>query len=192
MLKAAQAQVGSLTLRMSLSGVGGYPAEIELLRPPAADLRLPHDLLAVLGRAWEPLTELNRGWVARVTVLGEEPRRSREASAHFECALAHVAATLAEPPARYHARHRAARWAVVARGLTPWLVGLGVVAVALWARQSGGSSVLALLANVAPPLLMGLFFVRREMPRIALPQWPTRLADDAWPVLARPLNEERA
>jgi hypothetical protein len=81
---------------------------------------------------------------------------------------------------------------VVARGLTPWLVGLGVVAVALWARQSGGSSVLALLANVAPPLLMGLFFVRREMPRIALPQWPTRLADDAWPVLARPLNEERA
>jgi hypothetical protein len=191
-LKAAQAQVGSLTLRMSLSGVGGYPAEIELLRPPAADLRLPHDLLAVLGRAWEPLTELNRGWVARVTVRGEEPRRSREASAHFECALAHVAATLAEPPARYHARHRAARWAVVARGLTPWLVGLGVVAVALWARQSGGSSVLALLANVAPPLLMGLFFVRREMPRIALPQWPTRLADDAWPVLARPLNEERA
>jgi hypothetical protein len=191
-LKAAQAQVGSLTLRMSLSGVGGYPAEIELLRPPAADLRLPHDLLAVLGRAWEPLTELNRGWVARVTVLGEEPRRSREASAHFECALAHVAATLAEPPARYHARHRAARWAVVARGLTPWLVGLGVVAVALWARQSGGSSVLALLANVAPPLLMGLFFVRREMPRIALPQWPTRLADDAWPVRERPLNEERA
>lgn len=217
-LKAAQAQVGGLTLRMSLSGVGGYPAEIELLRPSAAatrgsgpgpqsaELRLPPDLLAVLGRAWEPLTELSRGWVARVTVRGEEPRRSREASAHFELALAHVAATLAEPPARYHARHRAARWAVVGRGLTPWLVGLGVVAVALWARQSGGSSVLALLANVAPPLLMGLFFVRREMPRIALPHWPARLPDDAWPVQvpvpdrgpapasasasARPLTEE--
>ncbi len=191
-LKAAQAQLGGLTLRMSLSGVGGYPAEIELLRPQAAPLRLPPDLLAVLGRAWEPLTELSRGWVARVTVRGEEPRRSREASAHFALALAHVAATLAEPPARYHARHRAARWAVVGRGLTPWLVGLGVVAVALWARRNGGSSVLALLANVAPPLLMGLFFVRREMPRIALPRWPARLADDAWPVRERPLNEERA
>ena len=103
-----------------------------------------------------------------------------------------LAATLAEPPARFHERHRAARWAVVGRGLTPWLVGLGIVAVALWARQNGGSSVLALLANVAPPLLMGLFFVRREMPRIALPHWPGRLADDAWPVRERPLNEERA
>ena len=105
------------------------------------------------------------------------------------CALA---GTLAEPPGRFHERHRAARWAVVGRGLTPWLVGLGVVAVALWARQRGGSSVLALLANVAPPLLMGLFFVRREMPRIALPRWPARLADDAWPVPARPPNQERA
>ena len=223
-LKAAQAHVGGLTLRMSLSGVGGYPAEIELLRPvgaagtpgatagsatganssaissgpsspPPVARRLPQDLLAVLGRAWEPLTELSRGWVARVTVRGEEPRRSREARAHFTRALAHVAATLAEPPARYHARHRAARWAVVGRGLTPWLVGLGIVAVALWARQRGGSSVLALLANVAPPLLMGLFFVRREMPRIALPRWPARLADDAWPVPepvpAQPLLEER-
>ena len=43
----------------------------------------------------------------------------------------------------------------------------------------------ALLANVAPPLLMGLFFVRREMPRIALPRWPARLADDAWPTPPR-------
>ena len=191
-LKAAQAQLGGLTLRMSLSGVGGYPAEIELLRPSGDGLRLPHDLLAVLGRAWEPLTELSRGWVARVSVRGEEPRRSREARAHFSLALAHLAATLAEPPARFHERHRAARWAVVGRGLSPWLVGLGIVAVALWARQNGGSSVLALLANVAPPLLMGLFFVRREMPRIALPHWPGRLADDAWPVRERPLNEERA
>ena len=193
-LKAAQAQVGGLTLRLSLSGVGGYPAEIELLRPAASGAqqvplpawRLPHDLLAVRGRAWEPLTELSRGWVARVTVRGEEPRRSREARARFGEALAHLAHTLAEPPARYHARHRAARWAVVARGLTPWLIGLGVVAVALWARQQGGSSVLALLANVAPPLLMGLFFVRREMPRIALPRWPARPADDAWPVPCLP------
>ena len=200
-LKAGEARVGGLTLRMSLSGVGGYPAEIELLRPsqaaaapgssraaaaPVARWRLPPDLLAVLGRAWEPLTALSRGWVARVTVRGEEPRRSREARARFEEALAHLARTLAEPPPRFHARHRAARWAVVARGLTPWLVGLGVVAVALWARQRGGSSVLALLANVAPPLLMGLFFVRREMPRIALPRWPARLADDAWPTGADP------
>ncbi|MFM7533784.1 MAG: hypothetical protein ACKO5J_15120 [Rubrivivax sp.] len=191
-LKAAQAQLGGLTLRMSLSGVGGYPAEVELLRPSGAPVHLPHDLLAVLGRAWEPLTELSRGWVGRVTVRGEEPRRSREARARLGQMLAHLARTLAEPPPQFHARHRAARWGVVARGLTPWLVGLGVVAVALWARQHGGSSVLALLANVAPPLLMGLFFVRREMPRIALPRWPARLADDAWPVPARPTNPKRA
>lgn len=188
-LKAAQAQLAGLTLRLSLSGVGGYPAEVELLRPQGVSgrvpLRLPPDLLAVLGRAWEPLTELGRGWVARVTVRGEEPRRSREARTHFASALAHLATTFAEPPARFHARHRAARWAVVARDLVPWLVGLAIVAAALWARQRGGGSVLALLANVAPPLLMGLFFVRREMPRIALPRWPRRPADDAWPAPPR-------
>jgi hypothetical protein len=186
---------GALAAARSATGANSSAISSSPSSPPPVARRLPQDLLAVLGRAWEPLTELSRGWVAQVTVRGEEPRRSREARAHFTRALAHVAATLAEPPARYHARHRAARWAVVGRGLTPWLVGLGIVAVALWARQRGGSSVLALLANVAPPLLMGLFFVRREMPRIALPRWPARLADDAWPVPepvpVQPLLEER-
>jgi hypothetical protein len=188
-LRRAEARVGSLVLRLSLSGVGGYPAELELLRGEGAagSPRLPADLLAVLGRAWEPLTELSRGWVARVAVRGEEPRRSREARAAFERMLAHLATTLAEPPARFHARHRAARWRVVLRGTTPWLVGLALVGLALWARQSGSSSVLALLANVTPPLLMGLFFIRREMPRLALPRWPRPPGAQDWqPERAQP------
>jgi hypothetical protein len=185
-LRRAEARVGGLVLRWSLSGVGGYPAEVELLRGEGAagSPHLPADLLAVLGRAWEPLTELGRGWVARVAVRGEEPRRSREARTAFERTLAHLATTLAEPPARFHARHRAARWRVVLRGTTPWLVGLALVGLALWARQSGSSSVLALLANVTPPLLMGLFFIRREMPRLALPRWP-------WPPGAQDWQPER-
>ncbi|MEN9417909.1 MAG: hypothetical protein RI988_1529 [Pseudomonadota bacterium] len=194
-LRRAEALVGGLALRLSLSGVGGYPAEVELLRGEGAagSPRLPEDLLAVLGRAWEPLTELNRGWVARVAIRGEEPRRSREARAVFARTLAHLATTLAEPPERFHARHRAARWGVVLRGTTPWLVGVAVVGVALWARQSGGSSVLALLANVAPPLLMGLVFIRREMPRLALPSWPRPPGAQDWqPELARPVPHARA
>ena len=179
-LRHAQAHVGGLELHMKVSGVGGYPAELELLRTPAAPAHLPHDLLAVLGRAWDHLGEVGRGWVGRVSLRGEEPRRSREALARLDELLGHLARTFAEPPARFHPRHRAARWLVALRSALPWLGCAAIVGGALLARREGGHAVLALLANVAPPLLMILFFVRREMPRIGLPRLPRALDARAW------------
>jgi hypothetical protein len=57
-----------------------------------------------------------------------------------------------------------------------------VVALALELQRQGPerASVLALLANVAPPLLMMLYFLRREMPHIGLPRVPRRLPANAW------------
>jgi hypothetical protein len=181
-LLGATAQVAGLTLQLKVSGVQGFPAELELLRPAGDARRLPEDLLAVLGRRWDRLTALSRGWVGQLALRGPEPRRSDEARAGIAMALEHLARTLAEPPARFHERHRGARWRVALRGTGPVLAGAALVGLALHLQSLGDaySSYLGLLANLAPPLLMGLFFLRREMPRIGLPRPPRPLQADAW------------
>jgi hypothetical protein len=70
------------------------------------------------------------------------------------------------------------------RGTVPLAVCGAIVgtAVLLQGGDAGSRSALGLLANVTPPLLMGLFFLRREMPRIAWPRLPRRPATTAWPV----------
>ena len=182
-LLAASAPVAGLTLQLKVSGVPGFPAELELLRRPDDARVLPDDLLAVLGRRWDRLTALSRGWVGQLALRGAEPRRSAEARAGIAAALEHLARTLAEPPARFHERHRGARWRVALRGSGPLLAGAALVALALHLQSLGEryQSLLGLLANLAPPLLMGLFFLRREMPRIGLPRPPRQPRADAWP-----------
>jgi hypothetical protein len=181
-LLAATAPVAGLVLQVKVSGVAGFPAELELLRQPDDPRKLPDDLLAVLGRPWDRLTALSRGWVGQLSLKGEEPRRSDEARAGIATALAHLARTLAEPPSRFHERHRGARWRVAMRGTGPVLAGVALVALALHLQSLGDAytSYLGLLANLAPPLLMGLFFLRREMPRIGLPRPPRPPRADAW------------
>ena len=184
-LRHAQARLNSLHLDMKLTGVAGYPADLELRGAgPGAPRSLPEDLLAVLGTSWSPLTTVRRGWLATLRLRGEEPRRSQAAEAGLHQAVAHLARTLAEPPARFHERHRAARWAVAARTALPWAIGALVVAAALWAQRQGPGAqpVLALLANIAPPLLLAVVFMRREMLRLACPRRPRPPPPDAWPV----------
>jgi len=181
-LREARARVAGLTLKMKVSSVKGYPAHIDLLRGDGDTRRLPDDLLEVQGRAWTRLTELRLGWEASVQLRGSEPQRSADAQLRLCQTLAHLQATLSAPPTQFHERHRAARWRVgLARG-GPLMLGVLLVAAAFAVRGRGDGSeaALAALANLAPPLLMALFFMRREMPRIELPRWPRRLPPSSW------------
>ena len=182
MLRGAQARVAGLALAVRVSSVSGYPAEIELTRDDGDTRRLPDDLLEVLGRAWTRLTAVRTGWQAAVQLRGAEPERSADARDKLIRTVEHLAATLAAPPQHFHQQHRAARWRVGLLRAGPLSIGLVIVAAALSVQRWGGenASVLGLLANVAPPLLMALFFMRREMPRIELPRWPRQPAADSW------------
>jgi hypothetical protein len=184
-LREAQARLGALTLQLRMTGVGGYPAEVEIGVADGLRLALPSDLLAVQGRAWSRLSALQRQWRGSVALRGDGARRTADAEAQFARAVRHLQQALSEPPPRFHARHRLARWGVSLRELLPMGIGVAVVAMALTLRGQGErqDSILALMANVAPPLLMMLFFVRREMPYIGLPRVPRRPAADAWPVM---------
>jgi hypothetical protein len=182
-LREATARLAGVTLELRLTSVGGYPADVELTPDAGRTLALPTDLLAVQGRAWSRLSAAQRSWRGHVAVRGEGERRTRHAEDLMARAVVHLQRTLHEPPPRFHARHWRARWGVSLRELGPMAIGIGVVALAFGLRSEGESqsSVLALMANVAPPLLMMLFFVRREMPYIGLPRVPRRPAPDAWP-----------
>lgn len=181
-LRGAQARAAGFTITVRVSGVRGYPADWLIERSEADTRQLPDDLLQVLGRAWSRLTPLRSGWEASVQPAGAEPRRSAEAEAQLARTLAHLVQTLAEPPQRFHQRHRAARWRVGLARAGPLSVGLAVVAAAVGSQAYGwgSESVLALLANAAPPLLMAAFFMRREMPRIELPRVPRQPPPRSW------------
>jgi hypothetical protein len=89
---------------------------------------------------------------------------------------------LAEPPARFHARFAARRWRIgLLRGV-PVAFGVAIVVLAFAVRDTGSraEAMLGALANLVPPLLMALFFLRREMPRIELPRVPRPLPADSW------------
>ena len=182
LLREAVAWLPTLTLEMKLTGVRGFPAEIEVRPAEGVSLALPRDLLAVLGSPWTELSPLQRSWQSNIAVRGDGLKRSEDAEARFMLTVQHLQRTLAEPPARFNQRHRVARWAVTVREMLPLSIGLVIVGVALLFRREGAEQprLLALLANVTPPLLMALFFMRREMPRIGLPRPPPRLPADAW------------
>jgi hypothetical protein len=183
-LVRAAAEVGPLALAMKVSRVAGFPAELELSPRPhhTAPAHLPDDLLCVLGAAWDRLTPVRSGWLAQIGLRGEEPRRSAEAEARFVQTLRHLADTFEAPPAAFHRRHAAARWRVAALRTAPLWVGAAVCAAAIYVQRLGPEqeSFLRLIVNVAPPLLLGLFFMRREMPRIEWPRAPRRVPESAW------------
>ena len=181
-LRAAKARVAGLALACTVSGVKGYPMELVFTKPEGDARRLPDDLLEVLGRGWSRLVPLRTGWETSVMLRGSGPERSAHARERLALALRQVAQVLGEPPARFHERFAARRWRIgLLRGV-PVAFGVAIVALAFAVRDTGSraEALLGALANLVPPLLMALFFLRREMPRIELPRVPRRPADDSW------------
>ena len=88
---------------------------------------------------------------------------------------------LTEPPLRFDARLRGARWRVLARHAIPVLACavLGLTALLAGARDMRASPLTLGLMRIPPALLL-LFMLRSERPRLALPIWPRRLAAQAW------------
>lgn len=191
-VRAAEARLPGLQLKASVSSVRGYDAELRIDRTaPAgtaasaagpATARLPDDLLEVLGSSFGRLVPTTTGWRGSIALGGGEPGRSRQVRQRLGQALAYLEGALAAPPAAWHARHRAARWRVSLRRSLPLALGLVVVALGLWGAQRSERSEawLGALANGAPPLLLVLLFMRREMLRLELPRWPRPPAADAW------------
>ena len=174
---------GGLSVTLKVPTVSGISADL-LIADTA--VQLPDDLLEVLGRGWGRLDRGVGGWTAPVGLAGRGEARYRDAEARLRRLAAHLAQTLAEPPARYRERLRAARWRVAARRTLPLAGALGLVAAATVVPSLGLSreSPVWMLVFNAPPLLLVLFFSLREMPRIVLPRPPQGPPDDAWP--ARP------
>lgn len=173
-LTQAAARLPGLRLAMTVSRVSGIPAVVELQPEPDGSLALPDDLLAVLGLRWSVLKRLGSSWRASVKLAGQGAERGHDAEARLAQAVSHLAATLAEPPARFHQRHRRARWRVVARRLTPLGVALALIAGAASVHrlEIGPDSVLRMLIFNAPPLLLVWFFSMRELPRVEIPPLP--------------------
>jgi hypothetical protein len=179
----AAATAGGLLVRIKVSSVQGIPAELDIAAD--ADVLLPEDLLAVLGWSWKPLRRVRDGWKAFVDLKGDGPKRSADAQAKLVRTLEHLAHTLAEPPARFHERHRRARWGVVGRRLIPLLGTVALVAGAAGVArlQLAENSIWRMLIFHAPPLLLAGLFCLRELPRIEIPPLPRRSPDPIWPGL---------
>jgi len=169
----------TLALPMTQKGV---PAALELRALPARPVEIPPDLLAVLGWSWTRLTAFSDHWRGELRLRGRGLERSRAAEARLREAALHLAATFAESPARFHERHRAARWRVTLRRAVPLLVCLALMAGAAAVpklRLEQDAELRMLLFN-APPLLLIVMFCLPEMPRIEFPPLPRRLNAPSW------------
>jgi hypothetical protein len=179
-LTRAQLRVGELAVAMKMPAVKGYAAELELTSVTA--INLPDDLLAVLGRDWACLSCNRSGWRGTLEVRGNEPGRSQHAASQLEAAGAHLALTLAQPPAQFHQRLKLARWRVAGRRSVPVLFLAGLMGAAMAVPHLGiaQDSALWMLIFNSPPLLLVFGLWLREIPSFSLPRPPKRLTAASW------------
>jgi hypothetical protein len=193
-LTGAEVRVSDLALVVAEPTRLGARVGVELRTiTDGGELAVPDDLLAVLGRDWSPLSLDADVWKGSLRLRGKEPMRSRRAEDALTRGALHLATTLTEPPARFHERLIAARWAVVLRRALPLLGCFGLIgaAAAVPRLHLAENSGLRMLIFNAPPILMMLFFCLRELPRIELPPLPRRSRSAQWraaspAVVARP------
>jgi len=165
-----------------VSRVKGIAAEVELSDAPGMHWKLPEDLLAVLGLPWSRLSRAGQAWRGSIVLRGGDEKRTRDAEAKLARTAAHLAQTLAEPPAQFHARWQRKRWGVALRRLTPLLATVGLIVAALLVPRLnlGPDSVLRMLIFNSPPLLLAWLFTMREMPRLEFPPLPRTSSAPDW------------
>jgi hypothetical protein len=188
MLTTAEIALDGFRLTLQMTAVKGIAADVELRADAGDAIDLPQDLLAVLGGHWSRLTRRPDGWAANLRLRGSGAERSGDAESKLAAAAHHLAGTLAEGPARFHPRWRAARWRAAARRGFPLLaiILMCIAAATVPLLDLQDDSVLRMLVFQAPPLLLVLFFGLGEMPRIEIPPWPRRLTATAWRRVATP------
>jgi len=170
-------QVEGLQLKLTVPASRRLSAEVELIAP---GLDLPEDLLAVLGWNWARLLRGRMNWTSKLR-LGRGERSGR-AEAALDHAAAHLALTLAQPPARFHERFRAARWGVVFRRGIPLLMALALLAAALGLPRFDTSDRpwLWMALYHVPTALIALSFCLQDLARFEIPPWPRRSAAPDW------------
>ncbi len=144
---------------------------------------LPEDLLAVLGWNWSRLVPTRQGWSGRLRLRASGAEaRTRRAEAAASQAARHLARTWSEPPARYHARWRRARWGVFLRRGIPSFTALGLVGLVLLsaALEFRPTPMQMLLMYHLPTLVIAASFLMQELPRFEIPPWPRVPAGTAW------------
>lgn len=190
-MKLAHVRVQGLTLTLSLKlpGLRGVAGEIELTptapaaaEPSDTDADLPQDLLAVQGWDWARMIRKRGHWMSRLRLRGRALRRSRTAEAALDRVAAHLAQVLSEAPARFHERHRLARWGVVLRRSIPTLMVVFMIGGTLIApRFVGERGMTVLMAlHYVPLVLLALSFSLQELPRFEIPPLPRRARGARW------------
>jgi hypothetical protein len=177
-------QAQGLTLTLRLPGAPRRGCDLLLQAQGEPRPALPEDVLAVLGWSWARLLTQRDGWKTRLRLPWARARRPAAAEAALQRAATHLAATLAAPPARYHPRHRWARWGVVLRRSIPTVNALSLIAVALAATQMDldvdrAPGLWVALYHV-PTLLVALSFYAQELARFEIPPLPRGLPAEAW------------
>jgi hypothetical protein len=179
---AADATVEGVTLAARADRTRGMPVDIKLTVDPGAELRVPQDLLAVLGWTFRPLVQIVSYWRGTINAPRREPKRTPVIEARLGRAVTHLADTLRRSPVEFHPRHRRARWRVAIQRAIPLLTGLAILAATPGVRllELEDNSVLRMLIFHAPPFMLVGFFLMREMPRLEIPPLPRPLRNRAW------------
>jgi hypothetical protein len=183
-LGSAQAHLQgmTLTLTLRLPDLRSVAGDITLSPTAGTRFDLPEDLLAVQGWDWARLLRKKDEWTSKLRLRGNGLRRSRTAEAAIEQAARHLVRQFAQEPARFHERHKLARWGVVFRrgipSLTVLLMVSGALAMVFFADRSNAAPLL--LLHYAPIALLAIGFSLQELPQFEIPPWPRRLRAERW------------
>lgn len=158
------------------------PLRVEMSPAEAGRLRIPPDLLAVLGKSWRAAYDYGDHWRSTIRINRHEPMRTNEAEQRIADAVAHLAQTLSAPPGVFHHQHRPNRWRVMFRRAIPLGGCVALIGAALLMGQLpiGDGSIAQMMVFHAPPLLLIGLFLFRELPRFEVPPIPRKLRYARW------------